>query len=203
MRTLLATFALLLPTTLTEAPRTLPTEGSAEPTAPPAEDDPRYVTYGTSGGWSIVVDAEGEPECFAMGRFRSGSTMRFGIDSTTMPKSVYIVLSDPKWKGMKADTDYALRVSFGGAPEVPMTATSGEEDATVLTFRFSDPAIAGSFARAGTMTVRRDGSVMARVTLGEPKAALMEMGTCRRDMTVLMDALRDEEGDHSPEETNA
>lgn len=165
-----------------------------------AEDDERYVSYGASGGWSIVIDAQGEPECFAMGRFRSGSTMRFGIDTTTTPQSVYIVVSDPKWKGMRMDTDYPLEVSFDEAPGTALTATSGETDPNALTFRFTDPALATAFARAARMVVSRKGEIMARIMLGDPKAALMEMGTCRRDMTVLMEALRDEVEEDSPED---
>lgn len=192
MRTLLATFALLLPTALTGASdRVAPGDrsGSAPEYDAPAST---YVTYGTSGGWSIVIDAENDAECFVMGRFRTGTTMRFGIDRETRPQSVYIVMSDRRWRGLARNAAYPVRVSFDQAPAIAMTATSGEKDATSLTMRFSDSSTAAAFALARTMIVRREGRVMARMTLGQPIAALAEMGACSKDMTVLMDALRAE-----------
>lgn len=191
MRALLVTTAFLLPAPLQSSDPT--------PPAPITVPGNHYIPYEDIGGWSVVVDVETEPTCFIIGRFRSGATMRFGIDHDDDGASAYAVVSDAKWSDLKPDRDYAVRVTIDGSGR-DMTARSGSAgEPPSLTIRMDDAAFAMAFALGESMVVERDARTIARLALETPAVALMRMGQCQSEMGVLMEALR-EEG-HSMEDT--
>jgi hypothetical protein len=190
MRAFIATFALMIPTVRTDTPIIPPRmqEGS-EPSGFGS-----YIPYAAAGGWNVVVDASGDPTCFVIGTFRSGITMRFGIDEDE-PASLYVVVADPKWKDVEPDRDYEIGMRLDGHEALSMRARSGVVGASPsLTIHFSDPVQATRFAMGSAMILRKGTTDLARIDLGTPAKALMEMAECRRDMKVLAEALRAEDG---------
>ena len=142
----------------------------------------------------MVIDVADGPTCFVIGTFRSGTTMRFGIDEEE-PAALYVVVADPRGKDIAPDREYDVDMKLDAEPVMRMKARSGKDGTSPsLTMRFADPVHATRFATGRAMILKKGPGDLASVALGTPSEALMEMAECRRDITVVTEALREEGG---------
>jgi hypothetical protein len=148
-----------------------------------------YLPYDVVAGWSIVVEMRDRPACLVLGRFASGTIMRIGVDRDGTP-SAYTVFSNPSWKGISPDHDYAVDVAFGEAKAKAMSARSGASGSPPsLTIRLEDVATVRSLATTGSLTIDRAGQRLARLPLTSTSKAIAAMAACQMEIDTVVSAL--------------
>lgn len=178
---------LLLCTSSTGGPPATPSDSVKGPTRQSTE--PEYLPYDVVAGWSIVVEMRDRPTCLVLGRFASGTIMRIGVDRDGSP-SAYTVLSNPGWKEIAPDRDYAVDVTFGSAKAKAMPARSGSTGSPPsLTIRLDDVATARSLMTTSTLTLDRAGRRLARLPLASTSNAVAAMATCQMEIDTVVSAL--------------
>lgn len=168
-------------------------------TAATAAAETEYLPYDVVAGWSIVVEMRERPACLVLGRFESGTIMRIGVDRDGTP-SAYTVFSNPAWKGIAPDHDYAVQVAFGTAKAKAMSARSGATGSPPsLTIRLDDVATARSLMTTSSLTLDRGGRRLARLPLASTSKAVAAMATCQMEIDTVVSALENPDGDDAAE----
>ena len=170
--------------------------GGAQAPEAPDPGPPTVLPYASIDGWNVLVDMEAGPTCYVLGAYGAGTVLRLGPDETGLAS---LVVANASWKGLEAGRSYDSVIRFDDEDAWKGSGTYAEEDGVgTMVFRFADPRFVRGFVEAASMTLKVEGTEMARVRLTGSRKALAAMSLCQGDVDAMG---REAEGGEAPPAT--
>lgn len=135
------------------------------------------VTWGTAGGWDILIDTDGRHACYATRTLEDGSAVFIGFDPGG--KGGYFSIYNPGWTHIEEGQEGLVEFDFGRAK------FAGE---AVGTFRdgvpggyafFNNPAFADAFARYETVQITGSKGASFSMALSGTHKAVTAVRQCQ------------------------
>jgi len=144
--------------------------------------DNKTAKWGQVEGWAIRVDRSVGDGCFATQLYEDGSAIRIGFD--IKKGSMYFMLGNENWKSLEAGKLYRLRFVFDNARSFDGDLTGHKLGERVY---LDHSNISSDFAKAfmerSTMQVLFRDTQVAKLSLRNTYAAVMEVAKCQLELT--------------------
>ncbi len=142
------------------------------------------ILWKSLDGWAVYADPTLGNACYIATVYEEGTLLRLGFDFSSNPRSVYLGLSNEKWKSLDAGKEYPIKIQFDRNPVWDAAATARDMgDYNLLVVKTTDVNFVSEFSRKLTIRVEFAGRQIVNLRLDKSAKAISEMLNCQDAVT--------------------